>query len=59
MKDSSDDQHLGDAMDDEEPEAAARKTGDGELDSVGQGGGLPQAGGPTHDETETKTDGGA
>jgi len=55
-KDSSADQHLGDAMDDADLEAAASKTGDGELEAVSQGG-PTQAGGPTHDETEMKEDG--
>jgi hypothetical protein len=56
-KDSSADQHLGDAMDDAD-QAADSKTGDGELDAVHQGG-RTQAGGPTHDEAEVKEDGGA
>jgi hypothetical protein len=57
-KDSSADQHLGDAMDDADLEAADSKTSDGELEAVGQGG-PTEAGGPTHDEPEMKDDGGA
>lgn len=40
VKDNSDDQHLGDAMDDAGPEDAgtAPVTDDGELEAVGQGG---------------------
>jgi hypothetical protein len=56
------DQHLGDAMDDAdfEPDDAgtAPVTDDGELEAVGRGG-PPEAGRPTHDEAEIKTDGGA
>jgi hypothetical protein len=35
VKDSSADQHLGDAMDDADPEAADQVTEDGELESAG------------------------
>ena len=56
-KDSSADQHLGDAMDDADVEAAS-KTGDGELEAVRQGG-PTEAGRPTHDEADLKEDRGA
>ena len=58
VNDSSDDQHLGDAMDDADLEAADSKTGDGELEAVRQSG-PTEPGGSTHDEADMKEDGGA
>jgi hypothetical protein len=57
-KDSSADQHLGDAMDDADLAAPDSRTDDGELEAVRQGG-PTEGGGPTHDEADMKEDGGA
>ena len=56
--DRSADQHLGDAMDDADVDAADSRTGDGELEAVHQGG-PTEAGRPTRDEADIKEDGGA